>query len=83
MEKKEELVRVFTGSQVQAEFVKVMLEDNDIGALIRNTMRESLTAGWVSGSQEDACRVYVARSHQSEADILVEQYLETEGFTEE
>lgn len=83
MEKNEELLRVFTGSEVQAEFVKVMLEDNDIGALVRNTLRESLTAGWVSGSREDACRVFVAKRHQEKAEKLVEEYRISEGMKEE
>lgn len=72
MSKDQELKRVFTGSAVEAEFVKGILEDNGIGALIRNTMRESLVAGWISGAQTDSCLVYVAKNHKEKAEELIQ-----------
>ncbi|MCK4406916.1 MAG: DUF2007 domain-containing protein, partial [Bacteroidales bacterium] len=37
MTKQENLKLVFTGSNIEANFVKSILEDNNIGALVRNT----------------------------------------------
>ena len=54
MHEHEGLKLVFTGSLIEAEFIKSLLEENGIGAMVRNTMGESLVAGWVSGGPEDA-----------------------------
>ena len=66
---------VFTGSVLEAEFIKSMLEENGIGAMVRNTMGESLVAGWVSGGPEDSGLVYVTDSHEDEARLIIEGYL--------
>ncbi len=71
-------VRVFTGSKVEANFIKSVLEDNGIGAMIRNTYEESTIAGWVSGSQEDACRLFVAEHDKQEAEKLIDKISESD-----
>lgn len=75
MNEQEDLKRVFTGSFVEAQFVSSFLEENGIGALVRNTLEESIIAGWASGSPEDAGLVYVAESHEERAKTLVQEYL--------
>jgi hypothetical protein len=82
METRDDLTLVFTGSQIQAEFIKIMLEDNKIGVLLRNTMSESLSAGWISGSQEDACRIYVIEEHKAQSEVFIKQYIESENNNE-
>jgi len=67
-------VRVYTGSEVDAGFIKEILEEQGIGAMIRNSMRESLVAGWVSGAQEDSCRVYVTLHDKEAAEKLINEY---------
>jgi hypothetical protein len=77
MNEKDDLKRVFTGSVIEAKFVASLLEENGIGALVRNTMEESIIAGWASGAQEDAGLVYVAEYHVDKAKEIIEQYLKT------
>jgi len=74
METSKDIKRVFTGSAVEATFIKEILEESGIGAMIRDTMEESLAAGWVSGSQEDSCLVFVASEHYEQAVDLVNKF---------
>ena len=71
----EGLKNVFTGSVLEADFIKSMLEESGIGAMVRNTMGESIVAGWVSGGPEDSGLVYVTESHEQEAKKIIEEYL--------
>ena len=74
MDDQDSVKLIFTGSVLEANFVKSLLEENGIGAMVRNTMGESLVAGWVSGGPEDSGLVYVTDSHEEEAKRLIEDY---------
>ncbi len=73
----ESLKNVFTGSVLEADFIKSLLEESGIGAMVRNTMGESLVAGWVSGGPDDAGLVYVIESHEQEAKKIIEEYFKS------
>jgi len=75
MSEHEGLKCVFTGSVLEADYIKSVLEESGIGAMVRNTMGESLVAGWVSGGPEDSGLVYVTEGHEMEAKKLIEEYL--------
>lgn len=77
MTDKDDLKQVFTGSIVEAQFISTILEDNGIGALVRNTLGESIIAGWASGSPEDAGLVFVAEYHFAQAKALIDEYLKS------
>lgn len=77
MNENESIVCVFTGSVLEADFIKSLLEESGIGAMVRNTMGESLVAGWVSGGPEDSGLVYVIENHEQEAKKIIEEYLKT------
>jgi hypothetical protein len=74
MNDQDELKNVYTGSVIEADFVKSLLEENGIGAMVRNTLGESVVAGWASGAPDDAGLVYVIESHEEEAKKLIEEY---------
>jgi hypothetical protein len=75
MNEQEGLKSVFTGSVLEANYIKSLLEESGIGAMVRNTMGESLVAGWVSGGPDDAGLVYVIESHEEEAKKIIKEYL--------
>jgi hypothetical protein len=77
MQENDDLKLVFTGSVVETGFIKSLLEENGIGALMRDTLTESIVAGWVSGSPEDAGLLFVAKEHEDAARKLVNDYLST------
>jgi len=68
---------VYTGSSVDASFLKSIFEDNGIGVLVRDSLKESTIAGWASGAPEDACRVFVSEEHFETAKKLLEDYLKS------
>jgi hypothetical protein len=74
MNEQDDLKNVFTGSVLEADFIKSMLEENGIGAMVRNTLGESLVAGWASGAPDDAGLVYVIENHEEQAKKLIEEY---------
>lgn len=69
------LILVFTGSNVDANFIKVILDENDIGCIVRDTLMESTAAGWASGSPEDSNRVFVKEEHEKLAKEVIDLYL--------
>lgn len=72
---KEEIKLVFTGSLIEADFIEEILFEHGIGVLKRNSMDESLIAGWASGSPEDACELFVEAENEDKATALVAEYL--------
>jgi hypothetical protein len=81
MSEHDDLINVFTGSILEANYIKSLLEENGVGAMVRNTMGESLVAGWVSGGPEDAGLVYVIENHEEEAKRIIEDYLANKDLT--
>ena len=74
MTENEGLKRVFLGSNVDGSFIKSILEDNGISCLLRDSLMESATAGWASGSTENSCSIFVEESNEATAKELIEQY---------
>lgn len=64
-------VSVFKGSVVEADQVHDVLEQNDIGSLVRNHMQENLAAGWMVSDAEHAAEVFVAEEDKERALALV------------
>ena len=75
MKEHEDLVHIYTGSFIEANFLKSLLEENGIGVIIRNTLRESMVAGWASGAPEDAGLIFVSEEHETEARSIIEDYI--------
>lgn len=75
----EELVgikRVYTGSIVEANYLLELLRENGIEAMLRNTLEESIIAGWASGSPEDSALIYVTENHYDLALKIINEYLQ-------
>jgi len=75
MKSDEKLQVVFTGSQVDAGFVKALLQDNDIGALIKDPYNEGIIAGYVPPGSENGIKVLVEQKNYIRASYLVEKYI--------
>jgi hypothetical protein len=71
MSEHDKTVWVFTGSKIEANYIKGVLEEGGIGAMVRNTLEESTIAGWVSGAPEDSCRVFVTEHDKEKAEELI------------
>lgn len=68
---------VFTGSCIDANYIKSILEDNGIGAMVRDSLKESTIASFASGSPENACRVFVSEDHKEKAEKLIQEFLKS------
>jgi len=73
----DDLRLVFTGSNLDANYLKKMLEENGIGSLIKDSLNASLHGGFVSGSQENSCRVFVAEENFEKAKKIADEYNES------
>jgi len=71
----EDIKLVFTGSLIEANYVGELLDENKIGFILRDSMSESLVAGWASGSPEDAAQIYVEADLAEKAESVIEEYL--------
>ena len=71
----EDLKLIYTGSVIEAGYLAELLEENKITSILRDSLSESVIAGWASGSPEDAGRIYVASEHAENAKIIIEKYL--------
>lgn len=71
-----EITDVYTGSIVEAKYLVKLLEENQIGCRLRDTLGESVIAGWGSGSPEDAAIVQVETSMAEKAKKIIQAYFE-------
>ena len=79
MNNQDELVQVYTGSVVESNYIKELLEENGIGAMVRDTLSESMVAGWASGAPEDSALVFVARHDEVAARKFIGEYKRNKG----
>ncbi|HOI31782.1 MAG: DUF2007 domain-containing protein [Bacteroidales bacterium] len=73
----EDLKLVYTGSIIEAGYLAELLEENNLTSILRDSLSESVIAGWVSGSPEDSARLYVETAHAERAKKIIDDYLES------
>jgi hypothetical protein len=74
MEEQSEIKWIYTGSIVEANYLLELLRENGIEAMLRNTLEESVIAGWASGAPEDSALIYVTENHYDQALKIIEDY---------
>lgn len=70
MGNREELIHLFTGSEVDVQRLKAELEVNGINALIRNDFQSGVMAGF-GGGVPSAIDIYVASSDKDKANEIL------------
>lgn len=73
----EDLMLLYNGTEINANVLKEILEDNQIGCLIRNDMKSGLSAGFGGGYMETEASVYVAQKNIDKAKELLEQFVKS------
>jgi len=73
----EDLTILYTGSEINTNVLKEILEDNQIGCLIKNDMHSGLSAGFGGGYMEAEASLYVADKNMEKAKIILDQFLES------
>jgi hypothetical protein len=77
MKKGNDLIRVFTGTEVSVIYLKERLEEIGIGALIKNDFQSGLTVGFVSGVPS-AVDLYIQESDLEKAEPIIKEFTEKE-----
>ena len=72
-----DLSLVYTGSRVEGLLLKELLEEKGIGVFKKDTLEESVMAGWADGSPEDALQLYVETKNAEEAKMFLEAYFKS------
>lgn len=73
---KNDLVNIFIGSDIEANYIAALLNDNQIKCVVQNTLEESLSAGWVSGSIYNSSIIRVEIDKAEKSKQIIEEYLE-------
>ena len=73
----QDIYEVFSGSSVDASFIKSYLKDNGIGVIIRNLHQSSINAGWINPLSDKGVSVMVSSENFEKAERLVREYLES------
>ncbi len=68
---------VYTGSRAEGLFLVELLKENGIGAIYKDRLTSSLTAGWADGAPEDAVQIYVEAVNYEKAKTFLDEYLKS------
>lgn len=69
-----DLIKIFTGSDIEANYVAALLKESKIDHIIENRLNQSISAGWVSGSQENSSIIRVNIEDSQKALQLINEY---------
>ena len=70
-----DLIRVFTGTEVLVYLLKERLEEVEISALIKNDFQSGLTVGFISGVPS-AVDLYIQESDLKVAEPIVNEFIQ-------
>ena len=76
---KNNLVNLFVGSDIEANYIASLLIDNDIKCFVQNTLEESMSAGWASGSSDNSSILRVDISDKEKAKNIINEYLNSQS----
>jgi len=74
MEKQNNLIRVFTGSEISVILLKGELEENGIASLIRNDYQSGASAGFYGGSAS-GIDLFIQESDLKTAEPIIEEFI--------
>lgn len=74
MKKGNNLIRVFTGTEVLVYLLKERLEEVGISALIKDDFQSGITVGFVSGVPS-AIDLYIQESDLTEAEPIINEFI--------
>jgi len=65
------LVRIYVGTVINADYLKSVLNKNGIDCIVRNILQESSIAGFAAASSDNAASVFVDKKDLDEAEEIV------------
>ena len=68
----DELVHIYSGSFLNAQFVANVLDENNIKCRVKDDYQNSIIAGWVSPGSENSVRVFVSKKDVDAAKEVIQ-----------
>ncbi len=72
------LVKVYIGSDIEANYIAALLQNEDIRCIVRNAYQASITVGWADGNPMQSTEIFVYEDDAEKAQGIVDKYLEGE-----
>ena len=72
----DELIHIFSGSFINAQFISNVLDENNIKCIVKDDYQNSIIAGWVSPGSENSIRVFVLKKDFKAAKELIKKALD-------
>lgn len=72
------LEKIFIGTDIEANYIAAMLNEESIQCFVRNNFESSLGAGWADGSAEQSTELLVYTEDAEKAKAVVDSYLNNE-----
>ena len=70
------MIEIFIGSDIDANYISSLLVENDIDCTIENTLTQSISAGWVNGSPYNSTSICVNINDAKKARQIINEYLD-------
>ncbi len=74
MEKEDELIRIYTGSEVSVILLKGELQEIGVESMLQNDFDAGLSAGFVSGVPS-AVDLYIQKSDLNKAKPIIDEFV--------
>ena len=72
------LVKIFIGTDIEANYIAAMLNEESIQCFVRNDFQSSLNAGWADGNPDQSTVLLVYPEDVEKAKEVVDSYLNNE-----
>ena len=69
----DELIHIYSGSFLNAQFIANVLDENNIKCMIKDDYQNSIIAGWVSPGSENSIRVFVSKKDVEAAKEVIKK----------
>lgn len=66
---------VFIGTDIEANYIATMLQDENIPCFVRNNFQSSITIGWADGNPDQSTKLLVNAEDFEKAKKIVDSYL--------
>ena len=77
---KNDLIKVFIGSDIEANYIASLLIDNHIQCIVQNKLEGSLSAGWVNGSAYNSSIIQVDIADTEKANDIIKEYFKSKNI---
>lgn len=71
---KNNLVQIFIGSDIEANYIASLLKENMIDCIVQNMLEESSSAGWAAGSSFNSSIIRISTNDIEKAKQLIDDY---------